>query len=138
MRTHLPPKKGHSPPFFGPCPVAKRLDGSRCHLVVGTEVHFGPGHIVLDMYRDPAHPLLEGAPNFRPMFAVAKRLVGSGYATFCGGRPRPSQHCVRCGPSSPKGAQPPILDLSIVAKRSPIQLLLSTCTNGRPKITLSF
>ena len=29
-----PPKKGgHSTPNFGPCIVAKRLDGSRCHLV---------------------------------------------------------------------------------------------------------
>jgi len=30
--THLP-KGGQQPPLFGPCIVAKRLDGSRCHLV---------------------------------------------------------------------------------------------------------
>ena len=135
MRTHLPPKKGHSPPLFGPCPVAKRLDGSRCHLVVGTEVHFGPGHIVLDMYRDPAHPLLEGAPNFRPMFAVVKRLLGSGCHLLWRYRPRPSRHCVRCGPSSPNGTQPPIFDPSIVAKRSPISALYKWSPK---KIRLSF
>ena len=29
-----PPEKRYSPhPIFGPCLVAKRLDGSRCHLV---------------------------------------------------------------------------------------------------------
>ena len=29
-----PPQKGaqQPPPIFGPCIVAKRLDGSRCHL----------------------------------------------------------------------------------------------------------
>jgi len=30
------------------CIVAKRLGGSRCHLVRTTEVGLGPGHIVLD------------------------------------------------------------------------------------------
>jgi len=28
-----PPYKGAQPPLFGPFIVAKRLDGSRCHLV---------------------------------------------------------------------------------------------------------
>jgi len=30
------------------------------------------------------------------------------YETWHADRPRPSPHCVRWGPSSPKGAQPPI------------------------------
>jgi len=30
-----PPKGGHSTPNFGPRVVAKRLHGSRCHLVLG-------------------------------------------------------------------------------------------------------
>jgi len=48
------PPNGHSLPNFQPMSiVAKRLDGSRCHLVVGTEVGLGPGDIVLDGYPAP-------------------------------------------------------------------------------------
>ena len=45
----------------------------------GTEVGFGPGHIVLD--GDPSPPERGTAappPYFRPMFIVAKRLDGLG------------------------------------------------------------
>jgi len=31
--NELPRKRGHSPQFFALSVVAKRLDGSRCHLV---------------------------------------------------------------------------------------------------------
>jgi len=46
----ISPQKGGTaaPPLLGPCIVAKRLDGSRCHLLRTTEVGLGPGHIVLD------------------------------------------------------------------------------------------
>jgi len=38
---------GSQPPNFRPMSVvAKRLDGSRCHLVVVMEVGLGPGDIV--------------------------------------------------------------------------------------------
>jgi len=63
--AQLPPQKGAEPPIFGP--VAKRLDASRCHLVVGMEeVGLIPGDFVLD--GDPApYPKRGGAqPNFRP------------------------------------------------------------------------
>ena len=45
-------------------------------MALGTEVGFGPGHIVLD--GDPASPPLKGhSPlNFRPMSVVAERLNG--------------------------------------------------------------
>jgi len=43
----LPPVQKMQPPLFGPCIVAKRLDGSRCHLL-GADVGLGPGHIVLN------------------------------------------------------------------------------------------
>jgi len=48
MGTHLPLRKnGAVPPNFRAMSiVAKRLHGSRCHLVM--EVGFGPDHIVLD------------------------------------------------------------------------------------------
>jgi len=71
------------------------------------EVGLGPGHIVLD--EDSASPQRGTAPNFRPMFIVAKRLYVSG-CHLVGGRPQPRRHSVRWGPSSPypKGSQPPI------------------------------
>jgi len=47
------------------------------------------------------------APNFRPMSIVAKRLDGSRCHLVWMYRPQPRRHCVRRGPSSPKGTQPP-------------------------------
>jgi len=61
------PKKGHSPPIFGPY----------LSWPLGTEVALSLGDIVLD--EDPASsPCPEGAqpPNFRPVCIVAKRLDG--------------------------------------------------------------
>jgi len=48
--TELPPEKRAQPPpnFWLISVVAKPLDGSRCHLVVGTKVNIGPGEVVLD------------------------------------------------------------------------------------------
>jgi len=44
----LPEKKSTAPSKFWPMSMAaKRLDGSRCHLI-GTEVNLGPGDVVLD------------------------------------------------------------------------------------------
>jgi len=74
-----PSKMGHRPNFRPMTVVAKRLDGSKCHLVV--EVGLGPGDIVLD--GDPAsnRPLKGGTysspetpDTFRPTSIVAKRL----------------------------------------------------------------
>ena len=55
------------------CIVAKRLDGSGCHLA--RRYSSAPGHIVL--YGDPAPPKRGHTSNFRPTFVVAKRLDGS-------------------------------------------------------------
>jgi len=45
-------------------------------MLLGMEVGLGPGNFVLD--GDPAPPPQKGdkAPNFRPIFIVAKRLDG--------------------------------------------------------------
>jgi len=40
----------------------------------GVEVGLSPGHFVLDRDRDRL-PKVGGAPNFRPMSIVAKRIV---------------------------------------------------------------
>ena len=58
-------------------------------------------------------------------------------ATWYGGRPRPTWHCVRWGPSfpSPKGTQPPDLrPMSVVAKRlDGLRCHLTTWYGGRPR-----
>jgi len=65
-RSSPPPKRGTAPSFRPMCIVAKQLDG--------TEVHLGPGHIVLG--GDPAplpNPCERGtaASSFQPMSILA-------------------------------------------------------------------
>jgi len=91
--------------------VAKRLDGSRWHLawrwvlVQATLYKVGSG--------DPSpFPQKRGQspPIFGPFLLLPNGCMDQD-ATWYGGRPRPTQHCVRWGPSSlsSKGPQPPIL-----------------------------
>ena len=70
-----PPQKGGRASNFRPTSiVAKRLQGSRCHLVWRYAL---AQTIVLD--GDPDLPPQKGdtSPKFRPMSVVAKRLDGS-------------------------------------------------------------
>ena len=74
-RWHLVcPQRGTTAPTFRPMSIlAKRLGGSRCHFVRRKKVGIGPGHVVLD--GDPA-PFPKGAQhssNFRPVSIVAIR-----------------------------------------------------------------
>jgi len=110
--------------------VAKRLDGSRCHLVWKyvdwAEAYLSQVHIVLD--GDPALPKKGStAPNFQPMSVVAKRLNGSrchlvwrqasAQATLCYMGTQP----VLPPPKKGGGAQPPnFRPMSIDTKWSPI------------------
>jgi len=85
-------------------------------MQLGTEVGLGRGHIVLD--GDPALPTerATAAPTFE---IYVRRLVNRGRcllwpngwmdqaATWYRGRPRPRPHCVRWGPSPPKGYSSP-------------------------------
>ena len=74
--------------------------------------------------------------SFRFMTIVAKRLDGW-RGTWYGSRPRPRPHCVRRGPSSPRErgtAAPPSAAHVYCGHGRPSQLLLSSCTNGRPKL----
>jgi len=86
------------------CIVAKRLYGSRCHLI-DTDVGLGPRDSVLD--GDPGHIALDGdpapprkgaqqPPPFSPVYCG--QTVGD--PPWYRGRPRPKRHCVRCEPSS--------------------------------------
>ena len=88
-----PTKRAQRPPILAMSIVAKRLDGSRCHLVVGTEVGLGPGDILLDgdsaaPKRGHISPPLFGScllwPNGRPSqqllsscsFSVKTKIYG--------------------------------------------------------------
>jgi len=101
-----PPRKkeGHSIPHFGPCIVAKRLHGSRSHLV---RVYASAQATMCYMRTQPPLEGVQQPPNFQPMSVVAKQWMDQD-GTWYGGKPRPLPHCVRWGPA-PKWAQPPVL-----------------------------
>jgi len=98
MGTQLPlPQRGHSLQLSAHICWGQMAGWIKMPL--GMEVGLGPG----DFGRwGPSSPLLErgGAPNFRRMSIVAKRLNGS-RCTWHGGGPRSRPHCARWGPSSP-------------------------------------
>ena len=72
-------------------------------MSLGMEVGFGPGDFVLD--GDPAPPPQRGGGRAPQIFGPCL-LWPNGWmdqdATWYGGRPRPTRHCVRCGPSYPQ------------------------------------
>jgi len=80
-------------------------------MALGMDVGLGSGHIVLD--GDPAPPSkgAEPLPNFRPTSIVANGCMDQD-ATWYGGRPRPTRHCVRWDPAPPplKGHSPQFSD----------------------------
>jgi len=94
-------------------------------MKLGVEVGLGPGHIVLD--GDPAPPPPKGctaAPIFGPCLLWQNGWMDQD-ATWYEDRP----HYVRLGPLPPerRGTASNFRPMSIVAKRFPSQLLLSTC-----------
>jgi len=99
-------------------------------MPLGTKVGLGSGHTVLD--GDPAPPKGVQHPDFLAHVYCGQTPNGwmNQDATWYGSRPRPRPHCVRWGPSSPKGYNTPTFrPMPIVAKRSPISatVLLSSC-----------
>jgi len=79
---------------------------ARIKITLGMQV--GLGHIMLD--GDPAPPTPKGhSPHtiFGPYLVRQNGCIDQD-ATWYGGRPRSTRHCVRCGPGTPrKGAHPP-------------------------------
>jgi len=67
------PPKGHSPQFSSHVYCGQTAGWIK--MLLGTEVGLGPGDIVLDGEPAPS-PKRGTAPNFWPMFIVAKRLDG--------------------------------------------------------------
>jgi len=101
METQLAlPKKGAEPPNFRPMSVvAKRLNGSRCHLV-----RRKASRQATLCYRWGPSLLPRKGAQQPPIFA-AYLLWPNGWmdqdGMWHGGRPRPRQHCARWGPISP-------------------------------------
>ena len=102
-------------------------------MKLGTEVGLGPGHIVLD--GDPAPtPQKRHSPQFSAhvcCYGQTARSIRMPLGTEVG---LGAGDIVLDGdPAPPKGAQQPssFRPMCIVAGRLS-QLLLSTCTNGRP------
>jgi len=74
IQLRLPQKGIALPPIFGPYLLWQMAAWIKMSL--GMELGFGPGDFVLDENPAPFPKRGSGAPNFRPMFIVAKRLDG--------------------------------------------------------------
>ena len=92
--------------------VAKRLDGSRCHLIGRYRprprphcVRWGPSC----QLTPPPKTGGTSRPHLSPHVLWPNGCMDQD-ATCYGGRHRPRRHCVRCGPSSPspKSGQIPL------------------------------
>jgi len=106
METQLPlPQRGTAPPIFGPY-LLSQSGWMNQDMSLGREVGLGPNNIVL--HGDPAPPPQKGGTAPSPIFGPCP-LWPNGWmdqdATWCGGRPWPTPHCVTWGPSSPQNGQ---------------------------------
>jgi len=91
-------------------------------MALGTEVHLGSGHIVLD--GDSAPPEREtGAPSAHVYFGQTTGWIKMLFRTEYGGRHRPMPRCVRwesnLTPKKGHSSPPKFRSISVVAKRSP-------------------
>ena len=110
-----PPPKGHSPLQF----LAHICCGQMAAWIkmsLGMEQGLGPGHTVLDGDQLPL-PKRAQPPIFGPCLMWPNGWMDQDAMTWYDGRPRPWQHCVRCGPSSnPQGAQPPNFGSCLISR----------------------
>jgi len=83
-----------APPQFSAHAYCGQTAGS-IKVGLGRDVGLGPRHIVLDQDSAPLPKKRSRAPNFRPIFIVAKRLDTPRYATWHGGSPQPRRLCVK-------------------------------------------
>ena len=67
-------------------------------MALGMEVGLGPVHIVPDGDTAPLPKMGAGPPIFSPSLLWPNGCMDQD-ATWYGGRPQPTRHCVRCGPS---------------------------------------
>jgi len=104
-------RKGVTPPIFGPCIVAKRLDGSRSatrYYRLQVEVGLGPRDIVLDGYLAPPQEKGAQPPIFGPCLLWPNGWMHQDNNWY-GRRSRLRRHFVRWGPRSPKSGTAPTI-----------------------------
>jgi len=119
------PKTGAEPPLQFSAHVCCGHTAGWIKMALGMKVGLGPGHNVLDGTQLPpqkgAEPPIFGPRLLWPhsWMEVALGCMDQD-ATWYGGRPRPTRHCVRWEHSSPstKGAQrPKFRPMTVVVKR---------------------
>jgi len=115
------PKMGRSPPPQFSAHVYSGQTAAWIKMPFGTEVGLGPDDTVLDGDPAPPSPKKEQSPQFPTHFYL---LWPNGCmdqdATWYGGRPWPTRHCVRRGLRSPSrkgGTAPNFRPMSVVAKQ---------------------
>ena len=127
-RTQLPPEKRAQPPP-NICPmsiVAKRLDGSRCHLARSNKGKPRPRPRCIRWGRSSPPPPKRGtALSFWFMSILWPNGWRDENATWYRSRPRPRPHCVRQGHS-----RPPFSADDNCGYSRPSQLLLSSCVTS--------
>ena len=102
MGTQPPSQKGGGAPQF----LAHVCCGQTVgwiKMALGMEIGLGPVHIVLDGDTAPLPKKMgqRPPPIFSPSLLWPNGCIDQD-TTWYGGRPRPTQHCVRCGPSYPR------------------------------------
>jgi len=121
------PQKGEPTQFLAHVYCGQMAAWSKMPL--GTEVGRGLRNIVFDVdptiHRKRAHP---PPPNFGPWLLWPNGWMDEDAASNRS-RPRPSPHCIRWGPSSPrKGTAAPVFSAHVYCGHGrPSQLLLSSC-----------
>ena len=100
-----PPLKGHSPQFSANVPCDQTAVCIKMPLAM--EVGLSPGDFVLDGYPAPTPKGAEPHPIFGRRLSWPNDCMDQD-ATWYGGRPRPTKHCVRCGPSYPQKKAHPL------------------------------
>ena len=127
-------RSGGSPYAIGPLSVCLSVLSSLSMTLVycfqtvgwikmkhGTEVGLAHHHIVLDENPTPPRKRGHSPPPIFGLWLLWPNGWVDQDSTWYGARPRPRRHCVRWGPSSPKGTYPlNFRSMSIVAKRSDI------------------
>jgi len=93
------PKQGDRAPQFSAHLYCGRTAGC-IKMPLGMEVGLSPGDFVLDGDPAPYSKRAEPHPIFGPRLLWRNGCIDKD-ATWYGGRPRPTRHCVQCGPSHP-------------------------------------
>jgi len=101
MGTAPLPKKGTEPPPQFSANLCFGQTAECIKMPLGMEVGLSPDDFVLDGDTAPTPKEADPHAIFGPRLLWPNGCMDQD-ATWYGGRPRPTQHCVRCGPSYPQ------------------------------------